>query len=65
MQEQSPWETLDPFSHEAPGGNFSMAYSVSDEEFLHRSNFGKAVPAGEDLPIRQGGSTAPATTRGL
>uniref|UniRef100_A0A0E0A2J7 Uncharacterized protein n=1 Tax=Oryza glumipatula TaxID=40148 RepID=A0A0E0A2J7_9ORYZ len=39
MEGHAPWETLNPLSHEAPGIDFSTAYSVSDEEFLHRSNF--------------------------
>uniref|UniRef100_I1PBZ1 Uncharacterized protein n=1 Tax=Oryza glaberrima TaxID=4538 RepID=I1PBZ1_ORYGL len=49
MEGHAPWETLNPLSHEAPGVDFSTAYSVSDEEFLHRSNFGKAVPDSFDV----------------
>uniref|UniRef100_A0A0D3EJQ1 Uncharacterized protein n=1 Tax=Oryza barthii TaxID=65489 RepID=A0A0D3EJQ1_9ORYZ len=44
MEGHAPWETLNPLSYEAPGVDFSTAYSMCDEEFLHMSNFGKAVP---------------------
>ncbi|BAD61343.1 hypothetical protein [Oryza sativa Japonica Group] len=39
MGGHAPWETLNPLSYEAPGIDFSTAYSVCDEEFLHMSNF--------------------------
>uniref|UniRef100_A0A0D3G0M1 Uncharacterized protein n=1 Tax=Oryza barthii TaxID=65489 RepID=A0A0D3G0M1_9ORYZ len=49
MEGHAPWETLNPLSHEAPGIDFSTAYSVNDEKFLHRSNFSKAVPDSFDI----------------